>query len=156
MILVATAAHAYASPETKACGLAALALTSIVAAVTGGIHFFRLVVERRLEPPSAAEWAPLLSFRWPSVAFALDLLVWDLFLGLALLLTAPIFQGGGPAAAARRTLRLGGALCLVGFLGPATGDLRLQCIAIPGYAFVYPIACLWMTMAFGRRVPKAS
>ena len=36
----------------------------------------------------------------------------------------------------------GGVLCVAGTAGPALGDLRIQVLAIAGYAFVFPAACL--------------
>jgi hypothetical protein len=83
------------------------------------------------------------------------LLAWDLFLGLSLLFAAPVFQGGKLEDAVRIGLYVGGALCITGILGPATGDMRLQFIAIVGYAGVLPIVSLLLVLLF-RRSPQAT
>ncbi len=48
----------------------------------------------------------------------------------------------------RRTMRLSGALCLAGSLGPVLGDMRIQYAGIAGYAGVFPIACLLLARVF--------
>jgi len=45
-------------------------------------------------------------------------------------------------------MRLGGALCLTGLLGPAVGDLRLQMAGIAGYAGAFPVTCLLLAILF--------
>ena len=95
------------------------------------------------------------SLTWPSTAYALELLAWDLFLGLSLLFAAPVFKGGNLEAAVRTGLFVGGSLCLAGILGPATGDMRLQFVAIVGYAGVLPTVCLLLMLLLRRsRQPR--
>ena len=83
-------------------------------------------------------------------AYALELLAWDLFLGLSLLFAAPVFKGGKLEDAVRTGLNVGGTLCIAGILGPATGEMRLQFIAIVGYAGVLPTVSLLIIMLFRR------
>ena len=101
---------------------------------------------------SRAALAPIaaIPWRWPSLAYGLDLFAWDACFGLALLFTAPVFPGAGLEAAIRRTLRLAGGLCVAGTLGPALGDLRFQYLGIVGYAGVFPVACALLARWFGR------
>ena len=47
-------------------------------------------------------------------------------------------------------MTLAGALCLTGTLGPASGEMRLQGIAIVGYAGVLPVACALLARQFAR------
>jgi hypothetical protein len=96
--------------------------------------------------------AAVLAWR-PSTAYALELLAWDLFLGLSLLFAAPVFKGGNLEDAVRTGLYVGGTLCLAGILGPATGDMRLQFIAIVGYAGVLPTVSLLLVLLFRRTQP---
>jgi hypothetical protein len=61
------------------------------------VHFVILSVSRHVEFAGLA-WAPLLlSFKWPSVAYALDILAWDVFVGLSMLCAAPVFAEIGSA-----------------------------------------------------------
>jgi len=92
---------------------------------------------------------------WPSVFFALDLLAWDVFLGLSLVLAASVFRGGGPQRRIRIALAAAGTLCLMGTLGPLLGELRLQVVAILGHAFVFPVACLVLGLLFRRTASAA-
>ena len=87
---------------------------------------------------------------WPSRAYAAELLAWDVFLGLALLFAAPVFEGGGPERAVRRGLLACGALCLAGAVGPAVGNMRLQLVGVLGYAVVLPVVSVLLARVFAR------
>jgi hypothetical protein len=150
MLAMMAAVHTRARPEHRASSLAAFGFMILCTGLTAAIHFARLTVVRLLAPGVVLEFTTLLSFQWPSVAFALDLLAWDLFLGLSLLLAAGSFDGAGLESWLRRVLRVSGALCVAGLLGPALGDLRFQVLAIAGYAGLFPIACLMMAVVFAR------
>ena len=93
---------------------------------------------------------------WPSVFFALDLLAWDVSLGLSLVLAASVFCGGAPQRRVRFALAAAGTLCLTGTLGPLLGELRLQVVAILGYAFVFPVACLLLGLLFRQTASAAN
>lgn len=151
LVVVAAAVHAYAEPAKKTCALAALAFMTAFATVTCGVHVARLIVLRQLPAGEALEFSMLRLYPWPSMVLALDLLAWDLFLGLALLLASSAFTGRGqlPAAVRGGTI-LAGALCLLGFIGPLTGEMRVQFLAIAGYAFVLPATCALMALLFRR------
>ena len=153
MVLLMAALHALAAADQRAHTLAALSFMVLAAGTTSGVHFARLVVARHLDPAAAVALAPVISFDWPSIFFALDLLAWDLFLGLSLVLAAGGFPASPAFRASRIALRLAGALCLAGFLGPATGHLQLQLLAITGYAFVFPAACLCLAVFFRHTTP---
>jgi hypothetical protein len=124
----------------------------LLAAVTCSIHFVQLVAIRRMEPAAMRALAPIVSlpWKWPSIMFALDLLAWDLFFGLSMLLAAPIFEGSKLQMALRRVMFLSGSLCLAGLPGPALGDLRFQSIAIVGYAGLGPVVFLLLSLVLSR------
>jgi hypothetical protein len=155
VVLLMAAVHTQAPRGTRTCSAAALAFMVLMAGTTGGIHFVELTVVRRLETAAVPGLSIVFFSPWPSIFFALDLFAWDVFLGLSLLCAAPVFQGGGLTAAVRVSLLLSGALCLAGTLGPALGDLRFQLLAVLGYAFVFPVACLLLALLFGRTEPSA-
>lgn len=150
MVVLMAAVHACAPRGAKTYSLSALCFMILLAGITGSIHFVQLTVARRIESAGDAPLSVIFFSKWPSVLFALDLLGWDLFLGLSLLLAAPVFKGDRLQAAIRVGLILSGALCIGGLLGPALGDLRFQVIGITGYALVFPVVCLLIARLFAR------
>ncbi len=151
LVVVMVAVHAHAEPTRKTSALAALAFTTAFATVTCSVHAARLIILRQLPAGDALESSVLRLYPWPSMLLALDLLAWDLFLGLALLFACRVFAGPGCLRAAVRVgTLLSGALCLTGFLGPLTGEMRVQFLAIAGYAFVLPATCALMALLFSR------
>src|SRR5262245_41686737 len=150
MVTMMGAIHASARTEVQAYSLSALGFMLLLAGITGPIHFVALTGVRRMDPAIVAGLAPVLAFRWPSLPFLLALFAWDLFLGLSLLLAAPVFRGGGLEAAIRRGMSLGGALCVAGLLGPVLGELRFQLLGIAGYAGVLPVIGLLVALLFRR------
>src|SRR5215470_4173190 len=92
-VAVMVAVHAYAARDRKAYSLMALAFMIVCAAITTSVHFVLLTVSRQVAFTSVS-WMPLfLSYKWPSVIYALDILAWDWFWGLSLLLGALVFKG---------------------------------------------------------------
>jgi len=151
LYLVTTVAiHAYANPNAKAYSLVALAFMTILAAITTSVHFVILAVGPQLEA-TGQSWVPLVvSFRWPSILYALDIVAWDWFFVLALLFAAPAFTGGKLERAVRRLLVAAGVLSLAGLIGVPLGDMQVRNIGILGYAVVSPIAFLLMSITFNR------
>jgi hypothetical protein len=139
MVIVISAIHAYASPDRKIYGLIALAFVSVFVAMTSTVHFVELTAIRQRGSSGMI---------WPSPTYAVELLAWDLFLGLALLFAAPVFAGSGPDRGVRRGLLISGALCVAGIVGPAVGNMRLQLVGVFGYAVVLPVVCLMLVRLF--------
>ena len=155
MVAVLAVVHAYAPREAKTYSLAALGFMLLLAGLTISVHFVQLTVVRRIESAGQPPLSSIFFSEWPSVLFALDLLAWDLFLGLSLLCAARIFKGGGLHTAVRTCLMLSGTLCVAGLLGPASGDLRFQLLGITGYAGVFPVACLLLARLFAQPLAAA-
>lgn len=95
LVVMMASVHTYAPPDRKNCSLAALAFMSGGAVLTSNAHFAALTVGRQID----AKVFPWLSRQfafgetWPSLAKAMDLLAWDVFVGLSLLLAATAFRG---------------------------------------------------------------
>ena len=150
LIGLAVASHAWAPAERKSLSQLALAFTIAQAVITTSVHFVILAVGRQ---PAFLAWpqAPLLlSFTWPSVTYALDILAWDGFFAFAVLCAAPVFSGSRLAIAVRLLYLAAGMLALAGFSGVVTGDMRLRDIGILGYVGVFPIAVLLIAGLFYR------
>jgi hypothetical protein len=154
MIALMVALHAWASQETKAFSLMALVFMGLLAGLTCSLHFVILTVSRQ---PAFARlsWLPLfLWFKWPSIAYALDILAWDVFFPLSVLSAAPIFRGSRLARSIRALMIVSGVLALGGLSGAIVGDMQLRNIGIAGYAGVFPVAALLMVILFYRATPR--
>jgi hypothetical protein len=147
MVTLMIAVHACAPVRFRALSLAALGWMLMLAGVTMTVHFVELTFVRRINPADVPGFDRLLDFQWPSLLYAADIAAWDLFLGLSLLFAAPVFTGSRYRWA-RRGLRLSGALCLLGLIGPAFNVLAWRGIGIFGYAVVFPVTCLALSRAF--------
>ena len=143
LVLLMTAIHRSAATADKAAATVALAFVVLAAGLTSAVHFVGLTALRQSGSGQLV---------WPSTQYAVELLAWDVFLGLSLLFAAVTFHG----RKLRRAIRLSGittgTLCLVGTLGPVTGEMRLQFIAVIGYGIGLPVTC-FLLMLFFRRTP---
>ncbi|MFS2111491.1 hypothetical protein ACCC88_17505 [Sphingomonas sp. Sphisp140] len=95
------------------------------------------------------------SFAWPSLPYALDIIAWDGFFAVAVLLMAPAFRGAEDERTVRLLLIASGVLALLGWLGPITGVMGLRMIGVLGYAIVFPLAALLIARWFSRWRPAA-
>jgi len=152
LVTMMCAVHCYAKSEQKTITLAALSFTIIFAALTSSLHFISLTVARQVNPKVDGTRVSQLSFEgWPTVAASLDFLAWDLFLGLSFLLASRFFSGRTKAF-----MTACGLFCLLGFLGPVSGHLRIQFLAIAGYGFILPVACVLVGLHFRREMSRDS
>lgn len=161
MVIAMVAVHGYAPREVRACSLSALIFMVCMAVITSSLHFVVLTVSRPLAAASLASASLLFSFEWPSVVYALDILAWDGFFALSMLLAAAVFRDAGLEKAVRYLMIVSGVLSLVGLLGVPLAMLEVDYwlhvrnIGIVGYALVAPIAFLLLGMLFGRTEPAA-
>jgi len=149
-VAVMVAVHAYAAREVKVYSLMALAFMIVCAAITSSVHFVMLTVSRQVEFTSVS-WMPLfLSWKWPSVIYAVDILAWDWFYGLSLLFAALVFKGGRLQTAVRIAMAVSGMLSLAGLIFLPFGDIQLRMIGILGYAGLGPVVYLLVAIVLGR------
>jgi hypothetical protein len=94
-----------------------------------------------------------LSFKWPSVSYALDILAWDGFFALSVLCAAPVFNGNRLAALIRVLLGASGVLALAGLSGVIVGNMQLRYVGIIGYVGVFPAVALLLAIFFYRAAP---
>ncbi len=150
MVVCMVAVHAYASPEVKAYSFTSLVFMIILTCITCSVHFVILTVSRQIESSGLA-WAPaLFSFKWPSVAYALDILAWDFFFALSMLFAAPVFTGNGLETMVRWLMIGSGVLSLTGLIGVPLANMQVRMIGVIGYAVVAPVAFLLLGVLFGR------
>lgn len=122
----------------------ALACMAASAGITLVVHVTLLAGPR--EAAAAA-------FRWPSLFYALDVLAWDVFFALSVLLAAPLVTGGPVARLVRWLMVISGLLALAGLAGVPTGDMGLRNIGILGYAVVFPVAAAGLAVVLSGRRP---
>jgi hypothetical protein len=133
MVTLMVAVHAWAPLHAKTLSLTALVFMSLLAGVTCGVHFVILTLTRQAAF-AGQPWLPLfLSFRWPSVVYALDILGWDFFFALSMLFAAPVFGGSRLTVSIRMLMTASGLLALAGLSGVVAGDMQLRNIGIVGY-----------------------
>ena len=151
LVVMMAAVYAYAPPDRKAYALAALAFMIIFATLTCSVHFAALTVVRRIDPKLTSDLFRQLSFEAsPTLALAVELLAWDFFFGLSMLFASRVFSGSRLENSLRTSMTLCGTLCVLGTLGPVTGEMRISWLGIMGYAFVLPIACVFLAILFAR------
>ncbi|MBI3789781.1 MAG: hypothetical protein HY275_02750 [Gemmatimonadetes bacterium] len=121
----------------------ALCFAAMFTAATLGVHVYELTAGRQLHTRGLV---------WPSASYAIELLAWDLFLGLALLSADAALCGRADAQRLRSWLRLTGAVCIAGLAGPLVGNMRIQIVGVAGYALLLPVAA-WMMASWFRHLP---
>ena len=151
MVVLMAALHACAPVHLRMCSMIAFGWMLVAACLTMTVHVVELVVARRVDPGAVPGFARLFDFAWPSMLYAVDVVAWDLMLGLSLLFAAFVFTGRRRRGI-RRGLLASAALCLVGLVGPATGVLAWRGIGIVGYAVVFPVTCVALGRAFSPAV----
>jgi hypothetical protein len=154
MVALMVAVHAWAPMHAKTLSLTSLIFMSLLAGVTCSLHFCILTLSR--QPEFAGQsWLPLVfSFEWPSVAYALDIVGWDVFFALSMLFAAPVFSGSRLASWIRVLMIASGVLSLAGLSGVVVGDMEVRNIGIVGYVGVFLVVAALLTVFFYRANPK--
>jgi hypothetical protein len=147
MVVLIAAVHACAPTHLRMFGLIAFGWMLVAAGLTMTVHVVELVVARRVESGAVSGLDRLFGFEWPSMLYAVDVVAWDLLLGLSLLFAAAVFTGRRYRAV-RRGLLLSAVLCLAGLVGPAIDVIAWRGIGILGYVVVFPVACVGLSRAF--------
>ncbi len=135
------AVHTRTPVNRNTYSLVALIFMALMAGLTMSVHFVELTAFRQTGSRGLI---------WPSVPYALELLAWDLFLGVSLLFAARALKAEGAEGRVRLGMLIAGSLCVAGICGPALGDMRFQFVAVAGYAVVLPIVFLALALLFKR------
>ena len=154
MVALMVAVHAWAPMRAKTLTLTSVVFMGLLAGVTCIVHFCVLTLSR--QPEFAGQsWLPLvMSFKWPSVVYALDLLAWDIFFPLSMLFAAPVFWGSRLAAWIRVLMIASGVLAFAGLSGVVVGDMQLRNIGIVGYVGVFLVVAALLAVLFFRATPQ--
>jgi hypothetical protein len=147
LVTLMLAIHACAPTRAKSFTLVALGWMLAAAAFTTTVHVVELSVARHIDPASFPGYARIFDFEWPSLLYAVDIVAWDVFFGLALLFAVPAFRRRSDTAA-RLGLIVSGSLCLLGVIGPLTNAIGLRAVGIFGYTVVFAATCVPLARAF--------
>lgn len=153
MVLLMASVNAWTNAQKKFLSLVALLFMTLAASTTCTVHFLILTLSRQPEFSSLPDVALLFSFRWPSIAYSLDILAWDFFFALSMLSAASVFSEGQLARWIRALMAISGILALAGLAGVATGDMQLRNIGIVGYLLVFLIVAVLLGVLFYRSKP---
>jgi hypothetical protein len=153
MVALMVAVHAWAPSHAKALSLTAVVFMGLLAGVTCSLHFVILTLSRQVAFASQPWLRLFLSFKWPSVAYALDILAWDFFFALSMFFAAPVFSGSRLATSIRVLMITSGALALAGLSGVVAGDMQLRNIGIVGYLVVFLVVAGLLGVLFYRTRP---
>lgn len=150
IVLLMIAVHAWAIPASRTASLAALIFTSLMAGLTTSVHWVVLTVSHATLL-AGQTWAPaLFAFKWPSVAYALDILAWDVFFALGAGSAALVFR---EHKTIRRLLWLSALLAAAGLAGVALADMTIRNVGIVGYVLVFPAAAALIGRLLARTEP---
>jgi hypothetical protein len=156
MVALMVAVHAWAPMHAKTLSLTSVVFMGLLAGLTCSVHFVILTMSRQPEFTEQS-WLPLvLSFNWPSVAYALDILGWDIFFALSMLFAAPVFWGSRLAAWIRVLMIASGVLALAGLSGVVAGDMQLRNIGIVGYVGVFLVVAALLAILFYGATPQGA
>jgi hypothetical protein len=146
------AIHQCAPKHAKPFTQVALGWMLAAAAFTTVVHFVQLTVARQIESATFPGYARIFGWQWPSTFYAIDIVAWDVFFGLALLFAVPAFTRKD-ATLVRRGLTLSGLLCLIGLVGPFANVIGLRTIGIARYTVVLGLTCLPLRRTFKVGTP---
>jgi hypothetical protein len=154
MVSLMVAVHAWAPSQVKPLSLTSVVFMSLVAGVTCSLHFSILTLSRQAAF-AGQSWLPLfMAFKWPSVAYAIDIVAWDIFFPFSMLFAAPVFSGNRLTVWIRATMIVSGVLALAGLIGVVFGDMQLRNIGIVGYVGVFLVVSVLLAVLFYRASPR--
>lgn len=150
MVVFSVGLHARVPVSDKPAALLAVGFMSMCAAVTCCVHFTILVLSR-LPSFHTQEWASLVfAFRWPSIAYAMDILAWDLFFALGAACSAVALRNRVDLRIERRLFFVAATLALLGLAGVPLADMTVRNVGIIGYAVVFPVATALLAARLAR------
>jgi len=136
------AVHYHAAPEDRIYSLASVCFMFIMAGITSSVHFVILSAGHQMKAAGLEGFQILFSFKWPSVVYALDILAWDWFFAISVLLAAPVFKAGRLEKTLRILMTVCGLVSLVGLMGVPLGNMQVRNIGIIGYGVIAPFIFL--------------
>lgn len=151
MVFSLTILHKSTPEKLKIYSLTALILISIMACITCCLHFVILTLSQQ-EAFMDKNWSSLVfSFKWPSVAYSVDILAWDFFFATSMLFLSATFRKRGFETLIRILLLVSGVLSLIGILGIPLNNMQVRNIGIVGYTVFAIVVFFLLGIALKRR-----
>lgn len=152
LLVVLLAGLHYQTPEgQRLYTLCALSFMLALCVVTMGLHFSILTLSH-LPAFSGPPWSTLVfPFRWPSLAYAADILAWDVLWPLSMVPLALSFRGSGLARWIRGTLLLSALLAALGLMGVVTANMQYRNLGILGYVPVFMVSLIFIAVLLRRQ-----
>ncbi len=138
------------SNENKVSSLLSLIFMILLTVITTSVHFVILTLSHQSEFTGQFWFPLLLSYKWPSIVYTLDILAWDLYFGLSMIFAAVIFKGDKLKSWIRIVLFISGGLSIAGLIGVGISNMQIRMIGVLGYAGFAPIAFLLVAFLFNR------
>jgi hypothetical protein len=135
----------FADAPRRLPALTALVIGTLAVGLTMTVHFVELTAIRQLWRAGRLSDYRLV---WPSALFAVEYFAWDILVGVSMVAAGFALAGRPAAVRARRSLLIGGILCLVGAAGPISGRMSMQNVAVVGYGVALPIAGAFIARLF--------
>jgi hypothetical protein len=136
MMVAMLAFHQRTPPAMQLLSLGAVVFLATTMGITSSVHFVVWTVGRPISD-QVENAGYLFSFSWPSIVYALDILAWDWFFGLSMILAAFAVGWTHRIEKALRILMLtSGILCLLGLIALPLDNMQVRIIGIVGYAIV--------------------
>lgn len=142
MVISFVAVHINAPVNRKIQSLTALSLMIIMACITSIVHFTIMTFGRAISSGELKQFSWLLSFKWPSIVYSLDILAWDFFFPFSMFFAAAVFKGDRLRRIVSILFIVSGLLSLIGLLGIPFNNMLIRNIGIIGYAVVAPASFL--------------
>lgn len=140
MTISMVAVHYYASRSYRVYSLVAILLMLIMTGITSSVHFIILTSNLHGQAVQMPDF--FFSFKWFSVAYALDILAWDWFFALSFLFASFVFKTGRIEKVVRVLMIISGSLSLAGLIGVPLDNMQIRNIGIIGYAIIAPVVFL--------------
>jgi hypothetical protein len=154
IVALMVAVHAWAPAHAKTLSLTSVVFIGLLAGVTCSLHFVVLTLSHQAAF-AGQSWLPLfMTFKWPSVVYALDILAWDVFFPISMLFAAPVFSGSRLTIWIRWLMIASGVLALAGLSGVALGNMQWRNIGIVGYVGVFLVVAVLLLVLFRRTAPR--
>jgi len=136
------------------CCRQAYTLLAISTGITSVVHAAAMTAHRSDQIQNSmgdALFDSFFAFEWPSIVYVLDILAWDWFFGLAMVLAAISIPWGCKLEKALRVaMLLDGTLSLLGLIAIPLDNMNVRMIGIVGYAVVSIVVFALLGIWLGR------
>lgn len=152
MVVLFSCVAASAPADKRVLGISSMSFVILFAAMISINRYVQFAVVRRAAlAGEAGDLTRFLPYDSGSAMFALEILGWGLFLGLAALAAAPLFGRGRLGLGIRWSLVAYGILGLTSAVGHAIGNDTMTLVGFAAWGFVLYVATGLMALHFRRR-----